>query len=41
MYLFLIAAGTGFGALGAVHMAARRVFDERQRLRLERLKAKL
>ncbi|MCB1734123.1 MAG: iron export ABC transporter permease subunit FetB [Gammaproteobacteria bacterium] len=41
LILFLIAAGTGFGALGAVHMAARRVFDERQRLRLERLKAKL
>lgn len=41
LILFLIAAGTGFGALGAVHMAARRLFDERQRLRLERLKAKL
>ncbi len=37
LILFLIAAGTGFGALGAVHLAARSLFDDRQRLRLERL----
>jgi putative ABC transport system permease protein len=40
MILFLIAAGTGFGALSAVWIASRRLFDDRQRLRLERLKEK-
>ncbi|RMD70087.1 MAG: iron export ABC transporter permease subunit FetB [Gammaproteobacteria bacterium] len=38
LILFLIAAGTGFGALAAVWMGARRLFDERERLRLERLR---
>ena len=38
MILFLIAAGTGFGILAGVWLAARRLFDERQRLRLDRLK---
>ncbi len=37
MILFLIAAGTGFGAVAAVWLASRRLFDERQRLRLDRL----
>ena len=37
MILFLIAAGTGLGAIAAVWMASRRLFDERQRLRLDRL----
>jgi putative ABC transport system permease protein len=37
LIFFLIAAGTGFGAYGAVALAANRLFDERQRLRLERL----
>jgi len=37
MIMLLIAAGTGFGAATAVWMASRRLFDERQRLRLERL----
>jgi putative ABC transport system permease protein len=37
MILFLIAAGTGFGAVIAVWVASRRLFDERQRLRLDRL----
>ena len=36
--MFLIAAGTGFGTMAAVWMGSRHLFDERQRLRLERLK---
>lgn len=41
MILFLIAAGTGFGISGGVWLAARRFFDERQRLRLDRLKKRV
>ncbi|MEF8698600.1 MAG: iron export ABC transporter permease subunit FetB [Candidatus Accumulibacter sp. UW26] len=37
LVMFLIAGGTGFGTLVAVSFAARRLFDERHRLRLERL----
>lgn len=37
LIFFLIAAGTGFGAYGAVSLAAARLFDDRQRLRLDRL----
>ena len=37
LILFLITAATGFGAWGAVWLAGRRLFDRRQRLRLERL----
>ena len=37
LIMFLIAAGTGFGTLGAVWLGARRLFDDRERLRLERL----
>ena len=37
LIFFLIAAGTGFGAYGAVTLASQRLFDQRQRLRLERL----
>ena len=37
LVMFLIAGGTGFGTLVAVMLAARRLFDERQRLRLDRL----
>ncbi len=37
MIMFLIAAGTGFGTLIAVHLGAARLFDERQRLCLNRL----
>jgi hypothetical protein len=33
-----IAAGTGFGVVAAVGMTARRLFDDRHRLRLERLR---
>ena len=37
LILFLIAAGTGFGVLLAVRVVARRLFDDRHRLRLDRL----
>lgn len=37
LIMFLIASGTGFGTLAAVWMGSRRLFDERERLRLERL----
>jgi len=37
LIMFLIAAGTGFGALGAVWLASVRLFDQRSRLRLDRL----
>ncbi len=38
MIMFLIAGGTGFGTLSAVHLGARRLFDHRERLRLDRLR---
>ncbi len=37
MIMFLITGGAGFGTLAAVHLAVRRLFDERERLRLDRL----
>ena len=37
LVMFLIAAGTGFGTLSAVWLGSRRLFDERERLRLDRL----
>lgn len=37
LIMFLIAAGAGFGTLAAVQLGVRRLFDDRQRLRLERL----
>jgi putative ABC transport system permease protein len=37
LILFLLAGATGFGVLGAVQVAARRLTDERHRLRLDRL----
>jgi len=37
LIMFLIAGGAGFGTLAAVHLAVGRLFDERQRLRLDRL----
>lgn len=40
LIMFLIAAGTGFGTYLAIWLASRHFFDARQRLRLERLKAK-
>ncbi|WP_295802846.1 iron export ABC transporter permease subunit FetB [uncultured Microbulbifer sp.] len=37
LIMFTIAAGTGFGTFVAVSIAARRLFDGRERLRLDRL----
>jgi putative ABC transport system permease protein len=37
LVMFLITAGTGFGTMVAVWRGARSLFDERERLRLERL----
>ncbi len=37
LIMLLIAAGTGFGIQGAVRATSRRLFDERHRLRLDRL----
>ncbi len=37
LILLLISAGTGFGATAAVWIGSKRLFDERQRLRLDRL----
>lgn len=38
MIMFMVAAGAGFGAVVALQLGSRRLFDERQRLRLERLR---
>jgi putative ABC transport system permease protein len=38
LIMLLIAAGTGFGASAAVWIGSRRLFDERERLRLDRLR---
>ena len=38
--MFMIAAGTGFGTVSAISLTARRLFDDRHRLRLERLHGK-
>ncbi|MFQ5993837.1 MAG: iron export ABC transporter permease subunit FetB [Acidiferrobacterales bacterium] len=40
LIMFMIASGTGFGTLMTVRVAAWRLFDERERLRLERLKGR-
>jgi putative ABC transport system permease protein len=37
LIMFLIATGTGLGSMAAVWIGSRRLFDERQRLRLDRL----
>ena len=37
LIMFMITAGTGFGTLLALKLSARRLFDERARLRLDRL----
>ena len=39
LIMFLITAGAGFGTMAAVSLGARRLFDERERLRLERLRS--
>ena len=41
LVMFLIAAGTIFGTVSAVWLGSRRLFDQRQRLRLDRLKQTL
>ncbi len=38
MIMFLITGGAGFGTLTAVRLGVRRLFDERDRLRLDRLR---
>jgi putative ABC transport system permease protein len=38
LIMFLIASGTGFGTMAAVRLGAHRLFDDRHRLRLDRLK---
>jgi len=40
LIMFLIAAGTGLGSVAAVWIGSRRLFDERERLRLDRLLTK-
>lgn len=40
LIMFLISAGSGLGTLAAVWLSGRRLFDERQRLRLDRLREK-
>ncbi|HEC12553.1 MAG TPA: iron export ABC transporter permease subunit FetB [Acidiferrobacteraceae bacterium] len=40
LIMFLIGAGTGFGTICAVHFGAHRLFDGRDRLRLDRLYAR-
>ncbi|NEZ04323.1 iron export ABC transporter permease subunit FetB [Wenzhouxiangella sp. XN201] len=37
LIMFTIAAGTGFGTMAAVSMGSRRLFDKRERLRIDRL----
>lgn len=39
LIMFLIAGGTGFGTLAAVWMTSHRLFDDRDRLRLDRLRS--
>ena len=39
LIMFLITTGTGFGTLAAVRLGARRLFDDRHRLRLDRLES--
>ena len=38
LIMFLIASGIGFGTFAAVSLGARRLFDSRHRLRLDRLR---
>ena len=37
LIMFLIASGTGLGSMAAIWSGSKRLFDERQRLRLDRL----
>ncbi|MCF7994965.1 MAG: ABC transporter permease, partial [Chromatiaceae bacterium] len=38
LIMFMIAGGTGLGSIAAISIGARRLFDGRHRLRLERLR---
>ena len=38
LIMFLIAGGTGLGVMSAIWLTSRRLFDERHRLRLDRLR---
>ena len=38
LIMFLIAAGTGMGTITAIVIGCRRLFDDRERLRLDRLR---
>jgi len=40
MIMFMIAGGTGFGVLFSIYLSCHRLFDERGRLRLDRLNSK-
>jgi putative ABC transport system permease protein len=40
LIMFLIAGGTGLGVMAALYLTARRLFDDRHRLRLDRLAAR-
>jgi len=40
LIMFLIAGGTGLGTMAAVWMGSRRLFDHRQRLRIDRLETR-
>jgi len=39
LIMFLITAGTGFGVVAVLHLISKKLFDERQRLRFDRLLA--
>ncbi|NIO42406.1 MAG: ABC transporter permease, partial [Burkholderiales bacterium] len=39
LVMFMIGSGTGFGTLAAVWVASGRLFDQRERLRLDRIKS--
>ena len=39
LIMFLIAAGTGFGVMSAMWLLTRKLFDDRDRLRLDQLQS--
>ena len=39
LVMFMIGSSTGFGTLAAVWLTSRRLFDSRERLRLDRMKS--
>ena len=40
LIMFLVTAGTGFGVIAVLHMISRQMFDDRERLRFDRLLVK-